>query len=601
MKSRKQAIFAALMSSIIAVNSFGVSAFANDEECAHENTEERAEVAANCVDKGLTAGTYCTDCDTYISGGEETEVDSENHKTVVSVEAKAATCTNAGNEAGSKCTACDTVISGCDEIAIVATAHVYSAEKVAEVAATCTADGTKAHYTCTECNKKFLEKNGTEATATDLKIAATGHTYAETWTSDETNHWHAATCSHTDEKKDSAAHTWVAGSTSDKKKCSVCDKEVTVELTEATCDHTRVHHEAVAATSCQAGGTIEYWTCETCTGKKFDAATGGNEIDIIATAPLAHNFGEWTVKTPATTESAGVEERACTYDGCTEKETRAIAQLTPTPAPTPDPDPTPAPTPDPDPTPAPVPTEAVKVEVEEKEIAEENNAVKEDVTVAVEPGKPAKDEETGVSVTVSETDAAAKDTTLKVEAPTSTKDIAAWAEEVLTNVESAKAADVKKSVEEAINAVADGKGFALNLKLVDNDNKTVQPDKTVQVTVPVPEVYKNAEKLYVYHITERGAVRVLSKMVDGNIVINAGSFSPYIITTEELTNVKTYKTGDADLDENLTARDATAVLKHCVDIAVLKDEGLFYADMNGDSAVSAADATLILKSLVETA
>ena len=34
------------------------------------------------------------------------------------------------------------------------------------------------------------------------------HTYASTWSSDETNHWHAATCEHTDEVSDLAAHTF---------------------------------------------------------------------------------------------------------------------------------------------------------------------------------------------------------------------------------------------------------------------------------------------------------------------------------------------------------------------------------------------------------
>lgn len=34
------------------------------------------------------------------------------------------------------------------------------------------------------------------------------HTYATEWSKDETNHWHAATCEHTSEKKDEAAHTY---------------------------------------------------------------------------------------------------------------------------------------------------------------------------------------------------------------------------------------------------------------------------------------------------------------------------------------------------------------------------------------------------------
>ena len=39
--------------------------------CAHENTEEKEEVAPTCIEAGITAGTWCNDCRNYISGGEE--------------------------------------------------------------------------------------------------------------------------------------------------------------------------------------------------------------------------------------------------------------------------------------------------------------------------------------------------------------------------------------------------------------------------------------------------------------------------------------------------------------------------------------------------
>ena len=39
--------------------------------CAHENTEEKEEVAPTCIEAGITAGTWCNDCGNYISGGEE--------------------------------------------------------------------------------------------------------------------------------------------------------------------------------------------------------------------------------------------------------------------------------------------------------------------------------------------------------------------------------------------------------------------------------------------------------------------------------------------------------------------------------------------------
>ena len=66
-------------------------------------------------------------------------------------------------------------------------------------AATCTEAGEKT-YTCTVCS----------ATKTEA-IAATGHSYAEEWTIIPTHHWHAATCEHTEEKKDYAEHTYENG------------------------------------------------------------------------------------------------------------------------------------------------------------------------------------------------------------------------------------------------------------------------------------------------------------------------------------------------------------------------------------------------------
>jgi len=48
---------------------------------------------------------------------------------------------------------------------------------------------------------------------------AEGHAFSEAWKSDATNHWHAATCEHTDEKSGLAAHTGLA----DDGVCDVCE------------------------------------------------------------------------------------------------------------------------------------------------------------------------------------------------------------------------------------------------------------------------------------------------------------------------------------------------------------------------------------------
>ena len=46
------------------------------------------------------------------------------------------------------------------------------------------------------------------------------HTFSDRWTYDENNHWHAATCDDTTEKKDTAAHTF-----GEDGKCTVCGYE----------------------------------------------------------------------------------------------------------------------------------------------------------------------------------------------------------------------------------------------------------------------------------------------------------------------------------------------------------------------------------------
>ena len=66
------------------------------------------------------------------------------------------------------------------------------------------------------------------------------HTFADTWSSNETKHWHASTCGHADVVSDEADHTWgdwtvvtEAGyltKGSRKHTCAVCGKEVTEEI-----------------------------------------------------------------------------------------------------------------------------------------------------------------------------------------------------------------------------------------------------------------------------------------------------------------------------------------------------------------------------------
>ena len=119
----------------------------------------------------------------------------------------------------------------------------------------------------TACGKKDGDKD---------KDQTHTHTYATEWSKDETNHWHAATCEHTSEKKDVTAHTWNDGEITtpateeaDGVKtftCTVC-KQTKTEAIPA------LGHEHTYSTEWSKNET-EHWHAATCehTSEKKDVA-----------------------------------------------------------------------------------------------------------------------------------------------------------------------------------------------------------------------------------------------------------------------------------------------------------------------------------------
>ena len=75
------------------------------------------------------------------------------------------------------------------------------------VNATCTENGTVARWECSECGKSFTRRDG-ETEIKNIVLEAKGHTFSAEYTHDETYHWHAATCGHSDEVKDKKVHTY---------------------------------------------------------------------------------------------------------------------------------------------------------------------------------------------------------------------------------------------------------------------------------------------------------------------------------------------------------------------------------------------------------
>ena len=79
---------------------------------------------------------------------------------------------------------------------------------------------------------------------------------------------------------------------------------------------TRNEQTRKSAATCIEPATY-YYSCATC-------GVVSDKYYFTYSAPLAHEFGEWAVTTPATCTTAGVETRNCTRPGCTHYETRAI-------------------------------------------------------------------------------------------------------------------------------------------------------------------------------------------------------------------------------------------------------------------------------------
>ena len=141
------------------------------------------------------------------------------------------------------------------------------------------------------------------------------HSFSKDWTSDATDHWHAATCEHTKEVSDKAAHTFGEWKTSveateeaegkKERVCSVCSYKEETNI--AKLDHT--HKFSSDWTS----NATDHWHAATC----------GHTEEV--SGKTAHTFGEWKTTVEATEETEGKKERICSV--CLYKEEQSLAKL----------------------------------------------------------------------------------------------------------------------------------------------------------------------------------------------------------------------------------------------------------------------------------
>lgn len=92
------------------------------------------------------------------------------------------------------------------------------------------------------------------------------HTYSSDWTSDGTDHWHAATCAHPTEKSDVAQCSGGSASCTQKAVCAICDNEYGDLLPHNFTAQVRTEAYLAIPATCLSHATY-YYSCSAC-GKK---------------------------------------------------------------------------------------------------------------------------------------------------------------------------------------------------------------------------------------------------------------------------------------------------------------------------------------------
>ena len=178
------------------------------------------------------------------------------------------------------------------------TAHTFGDWTVTKTA-TCTEKGSRKR-TCSVCKYEATED-----------ISAKGHAYSEGWTSNATDHWHAATCGHAEEVSGKAVHIFGEWTVT---KAATCTEKGSRKHTCSVCKY-----EATEDISAKGHAYSEDWTSNA-TGH-WHNCSGCEELRDKA----AHTFGEWETTVEATEKTEGKKERICSV--CSYKEEQSIAKV----------------------------------------------------------------------------------------------------------------------------------------------------------------------------------------------------------------------------------------------------------------------------------
>lgn len=231
------------------------------------NLTHNEETPATCINDGMKAHYYCSDCGKYFDADKN-----ETTETALTIPATGV--------------------------------HTFGT-LIDEAPATCIAGGMKAHYKCTVCGK-FFDADKNETTEDALKTPVSpyyGHHFGF-WVEEE-----YATCQTPGRKG--------------YKHCSICNKDYDASNTEITDFVIPINpdgHElgtliAEVPATCKDPGEKAHRDCNLC-GKHCDPITRKEIADLTIPTTNNHTYGELIPEVPATTEDFGVKEhKDCTVCG----------------------------------------------------------------------------------------------------------------------------------------------------------------------------------------------------------------------------------------------------------------------------------------------
>ena len=255
---------------------------------------------------GLAAGEYqirYAENENYLASADVTVTIAISHNLGTLIEETPATCINDGMKAHYYCSDCgkyfDESKKETTEAALIIPAtgvHTFGT-LIDETPATCIAGGMKAHYKCTVCGKYFdADKNETTEEALKTPISPYyGHSFGF-WVEEQ-----YATCQAPGKKG--------------YKHCSICNKDYDASNTVITDFVIPVNPDghvlgdlvAEVPATCKDTGVKAHRDCNLC-GKHCDPITRKEIADLTIPTTNNHTYGELIPEVPATTEDFGVKE-----------------------------------------------------------------------------------------------------------------------------------------------------------------------------------------------------------------------------------------------------------------------------------------------------